>query len=69
MDFHGNENLRATELRLGLPGTPDDPPKQSPPANKSNKRGFLEMASGSRSERSESGASNVDNRESTVPPT
>ncbi|KAK9280952.1 hypothetical protein L1049_003843 [Liquidambar formosana] len=60
-------NLKATELRLGLPGS-DELEKQSPPSVKSNKRASPEMAEDSRL-KSSSTMSNAENGDQeTAPP-
>lgn len=44
MKFHGDDlNLKATELRLGLPGS-EEPEKQAPQTSRNNKRASPEMA-------------------------
>lgn len=44
MKFHGDDlNLKATELRLGLPGS-EEPEKQAPQSPRNNKRASPEMA-------------------------
>ncbi|OWM74524.1 hypothetical protein CDL15_Pgr005103 [Punica granatum] len=68
MDFQGDANLKATELRLGLPGTLNEPAKQSPPS-KSSKRASLEIYDESSSKKRETSSSDVDDRDSTAPPT
>ncbi|KAK4767426.1 hypothetical protein SAY86_015176 [Trapa natans] len=53
MAFHGDLNLEATELRLGLPGTGDHE-RRTPPVGvgvtKNNKRGLPELEDGHREE-------------------
>lgn len=65
MDFNHHANLTATELRLGLPGTTDKPSK--PSTAKGKKRAFLEMANKLRSEKLETGSSNVKDPGATAP--
>lgn len=44
LNFHGDDlNLKATELRLGLPGS-EEPEKQASPSSRNNKRAYPEMA-------------------------
>ncbi|KAJ9188054.1 hypothetical protein P3X46_003449 [Hevea brasiliensis] len=60
MAYEGDLNLKATELRLGLPGS-DEPKKQaSAPSIRSNKRASPEIAEESRT-RSNSSASIAEN--------
>lgn len=66
MEFDRDPSLRATELRLGLPGTPDEPSKQSP--SKGNKRTLGEMTNDPRSEKLEAGTSDGEDRDAAAPP-
>lgn len=66
MDFDCDVNIKATELRLGLPGTSDEPSIPSPSNGK--KRAFPEMADGPRSERPETGTSGNQDRDTATPP-
>lgn len=65
MDFGHHAHLTATELRLGLPGATDKPSK--PSTVKGKKRAFLEMANELRSEKLETGSSNVKDPGATAP--
>jgi len=63
MAYESDINLKATELRLGLPGS-DEPEKPSTtPGVRSNKRASPEISEESRSKGSSSVSSNVENGE------
>uniref|UniRef100_A0A6M2ETS6 Auxin-responsive protein n=1 Tax=Populus davidiana TaxID=266767 RepID=A0A6M2ETS6_9ROSI len=63
MAYESDLNLKATELRLGLPGS-DEPEKPSTtPSVRSNKRASPEISEESRSKGSSSVSSNVENGE------
>ncbi|KAF2314814.1 hypothetical protein GH714_036751 [Hevea brasiliensis] len=68
MAYEGDLNLKATELRLGLPGS-DEPRKKSTPSVRSNKRASPEISEESRT-RSNSSASIAENgdRDICAPP-
>ncbi|OAY61596.1 auxin-induced protein 22D [Manihot esculenta] len=68
MAYEGDLHLKATELRLGLPGS-DEPQKQYTPNARSNKRASPEISEESRT-RSNSSASIAENgdREIDAPP-
>ena len=45
MESHDHDlNLKATELRLGLPGSDDEPEKQTTSSVRSNKRASTEIS-------------------------
>lgn len=68
MAYQGDLHLKATELRLGLPGS-DEPQKQYTPNARSNKRASPEISEESRT-RSNSSASIAENgdRDIDAPP-
>ena len=48
VNYENNLNLKATELRLGLPGS-DEPERQTTPSIRNNKRTSSEISEESRS--------------------
>lgn len=66
MIYESDLNLKATELRLGLPGS-DEPEKQSAPSVRSNKRASPEISQESKSNSCVSNAGNDDERDSAPP--
>jgi len=57
--YEGDLNLKATELRLGLPGT-DEPEKQNPVTRRTNKRSSPESGDGLKGSKGDSDAKNCD---------
>ncbi|XP_022727745.1 auxin-induced protein 22D-like [Durio zibethinus] len=69
VNYKNDVNLKATELRLGLPGS-DEPERQVTPSIRNNKRTSSEISEKSRS-KSSSGVTEVgndDHHDSTAPP-
>ncbi|XWS31490.1 hypothetical protein CRYUN_Cryun23aG0080900 [Craigia yunnanensis] len=68
VNYENDLNLKATELRLGLPGS-DEPERQSTPSIRNNKRTSSEISEESRS-KSSSGVTQAgnDNHQDSAPP-
>ncbi|XVF80894.1 hypothetical protein PTKIN_Ptkin15bG0111600 [Pterospermum kingtungense] len=70
MDYENDLNLKATELRLGLPGS-DEPDRETTPRIRNNKRTLSEISEESRSKSSTCGvtdAGNDDHHHDSAPP-
>lgn len=57
--YEGDLNLKATELRLGLPGT-DEPEKQNPVTGRTNKRSSPESGDDHKGSKGDSDGKNCD---------